>query len=193
MPKHAHILAVGGRIAAKAHQVLVQGSPSLRTSAVSLSYRCQAPRHHRHRPSGAWPSRTAGLLDLAVMPLHHRVVWASDTVCGYSNSHFWAVISWDIHQHRARDDQSWQIKAFLIVSAMSRTRTRTLCFTHGRVIPDHPLLLEGILADGATRHLTGDHHQRDRVAVCGAIPVTRVVAPGPDVTSATPTLSVERA
>ena len=35
-------------------------------------------------------------------------------------------------------------------------------------------LLESILTDRGTRHLTGDHHQRDRIAVCGGNPRHRV-------------------
>jgi hypothetical protein len=57
---------------------------------------------------------------------------------------------------------------------------------------DRVAFLERILTDGVARHLAGDHHHRDGIHVGGGMPVTALVTPGPDVTSATPTLFDER-
>ena len=54
-------------------------------------------------------------------------------------------------------------------------------------------LLEGVGAEQPRRHLAGDADDRDESSIALAMPVTRLVAPGPEVASATPTLPEARA
>jgi hypothetical protein len=84
--------------------------------------------------------------------------------------------------------------AFLMVSARSSTRlTRKLCFTQGRVMPTVSTSWKASLP------ITGVGTWPVRMTIgiesmCAvAIPVTALVAPGPEVTSTTPTLPVARA
>ena len=55
-------------------------------------------------------------------------------------------------------------------------------------------LLEGVVADQVRRHLPGQADDRDAESISASTrPVTALVAPGPEVTSTTPTLPVQRA
>ena len=55
-------------------------------------------------------------------------------------------------------------------------------------------LLEGVLADEGGGHVAGDRDHRDRVEHAPSpMPVTRLVAPGPEVPMQTPTRPVARA
>ena len=54
-------------------------------------------------------------------------------------------------------------------------------------------LLEGVVADHEGRDLAGQDDDRDRVHQASVMPVTALVAPGPEVTRTTPGRPVERA
>ncbi len=53
--------------------------------------------------------------------------------------------------------------------------------------------LEGVGADQVGGDLAGDHDQRMESIRASTMPVTALVAPGPEVTRTTPGLPVERA
>ncbi len=58
---------------------------------------------------------------------------------------------------------------------------------------DRVALLEGVRADEMGRNLAGDADERNGIEQRTVRPVTALVAPGPEVTSTTPTLPEERA
>jgi len=85
-------------------------------------------------------------------------------------------------------------KAFRIVSASSRTSlTRKLCLTMGRVMPtvSHSWNASSPIAGVGTCPVMITIGIESMYAV--AMPVTALVTPGPEVTSATPTSPVARA
>src|SRR6266853_543851 len=116
------------------------------------------------------------------------------TVSGYWNGHLAEVTSLGMSTSTGpgRPVLARQ-NAFLIVIARFLTSfTRKLCFTQGRVMPtvSHSWKASRPMAWVGTCPVMITIGIESMYAV--AIPVTALVTPGPEVTSATPTLSLER-
>ena len=97
----------------------------------------------------------------------------------------------DVHQHRARPPAASQVEG-LVDGARDLQRV----LDHERVLDDRQRdavrvgLLEAVGADQLGAHLPGDEHRGTESIIASQIGVTRLVAPGPEVPNATPTLPV---
>ena len=80
-------------------------------------------------------------------------------------------------------------KASWIAFGISRgSWIRIECLTTGIVMPVTSASWKPSVPISVGAHLTGEEDRRHRVHTASAIAVTRLVAPGPEVASATPTL-----
>jgi hypothetical protein len=68
-----------------------------------------------------------------------------------------------------------------------------LCFVIVKVMPVDVGFLKASDPIQRRRHLAGDADERIESIIAVAMPVTRLVAPGPEVATATPTLPLARA
>ena len=81
----------------------------------------------------------------------------------------------------------------IVDSSRSGSVTRKTCFATATHDPDDGGFLEGVRADRGCCDLATDHNDRNRVGHAVPTGVTQLVAPGPEVTMATPTPPVARA
>ena len=109
------------------------------------------------------------LLDLARMPLHHRIVRAHRDRFGIfelalGDGH----ILRNIHQHRPRSPGGRKVESLLDGSGkILDVFDQEIVFDAGAGDTDRVAFLERIQADRVRGHLAGDDHHRDRIHIRG--------------------------